>query len=130
MYGDRWKDFAPLNDVERSDILRAAAGYALGDDALGLGRFRERYAGKMGEGPDRRSFDVISEPVDASGMDFRAAAHAVAAVDTLGGFLRDMRARYPESGALPPPNPPPAKPDPGATGSTTPRPVLNRTAAR
>jgi tetratricopeptide (TPR) repeat protein len=129
IYGDRWKEFAPLNDVERSDILRAAAGYALGDDALGLGRFRERYAAKMGEGPDRRTFDVITEPVDSSGADFRAAAHAVAAVDTLDGFLRDLRTRYPETGALPP-NPAPAKPDPGPTGSIPPRPVLDRTAAR
>jgi len=102
-YGDRWKELAPLNELERSDILRAAAGYALGEDMLGLARFRERYAAKMGEGPDHRSFDVITEPVDASGADFRAAAHAVAAVDTLSGFLRDMRARYPETtNALPP----------------------------
>jgi hypothetical protein len=121
--------------------LRAAAGYALGDDSLGLARFRERYAGKMGEGPDRRAFDVITEPVDASGANFRAVAHAVAAVDTLNGFLRDLRARYPETGALPPkiaaptpgllpPNAGPAKPDPGTTGSTTPALRLRRTATR
>jgi tetratricopeptide (TPR) repeat protein len=102
-YGDRWRELATLNELERSDILRAAAGYALGEDMLGLARFRERYAAKMGEGPDHRSFDVITEPVDASGADFRAAAHAVAAVDTLSGFLRDMRARYPETtNSLPP----------------------------
>ncbi len=139
IYGDRWKEFAPLNDMERSEILRAAAGYALGEDSLGLGRFRERYVGKMGEGPDRRAFDVITEPVDASGADFREVAHSVAAVDTLSGFLRDLRARYPDSGPLPPDPPPPktsalpdgapAKPDPVTTGSTPPsRP--GRTAAR
>jgi hypothetical protein len=139
IYGDRWKEFAPLNDVERSDILRAAAGYALGDDSLGLSRFRERYAGKMGEGPDRRAFDVITETIDASGADFRAVAHSVAAVDTLAGFLRDLRARYPNSTALPTNSPPPqtsslpdaapAKPDPATTGSTPPSRV-GRTAAR
>jgi tetratricopeptide (TPR) repeat protein len=142
IYGERWAEFAPLNDVERSDILRAAAGYALGEDSLGLARFRERYAGKMGEGPDRRAFDVITEPVDASGADFRAVAHSVAAVDTLNGFLRDLRARYPGSGAPPPPKiappkttllPPkiePAKPDPATTGSTAPPPRAGRTASR
>jgi tetratricopeptide (TPR) repeat protein len=139
-YGDRWTEFAPLNDMERSDILRAAAGYALGEDSLGLARFRERYAGKMGEGPDRRAFDVITEPVDASGADFRAVAHSVAAVDTLYSFLRDLRARYPETGAstkigppktsLLPSNTESAKPDPGTTGSTMPPPRLGRTAAR
>ena len=44
------------------------------EDSLGLARLRERYAGKMGEGSEHRSFDVITEPVDSSGTDFRAAA--------------------------------------------------------
>jgi tetratricopeptide (TPR) repeat protein len=121
-YGDRWQQFTPLNDVERADILRAAAGYALGDDALGLGRFRERYAGKMGEGADHRAFDVITEPLDASGTDFRTVAHSVAAVDTLSGFLRDMQTRFPQT-SLPTAAPRTA---PGATGSAP----LNRTASR
>jgi hypothetical protein len=145
IHGDRWAEFAPLDDVERADILRAAAGYALGEDALGLARFRERYAGKMGDGPDRRTFNVLTEPVDASGADFRAVAHSVAAVDTLSAFLRDMRARYPQTGALPRMTAPPAiapplprlqpsaaaaaRPDPTPTGSTPPRP-LSRTATR
>ena len=30
LYGERWKDWQPLNDIERSDILRAQLGYALG----------------------------------------------------------------------------------------------------
>jgi tetratricopeptide (TPR) repeat protein len=141
MYGDRWKEFAPLNDAERSDIMRAAAGYALGEDSLGLGRFRERYAGKMSDGPDRRAFDVVTEPVDASGADFRAIAHSVAAVDTLSSFLRDLRARYPDTGALPPrgappktsllpPGTEPAKPASAPTGSIAPPPRPGRTAER
>ena len=47
MYGDRYKDFAPLSDVEQQDILRAEIGYALSSDAFGLARFREKYAAKM-----------------------------------------------------------------------------------
>jgi tetratricopeptide (TPR) repeat protein len=126
LYGDRWKEFTPLSDVEQADILRAAAGYALGEDTLGLARFRERYAGKMGEGPNRRAFNVITEPLAAASADFRAAAHAVAAVDTLGSFLRDLRDRFPDSAA-----PAPAAPANGpATTGTTPQPALNRTAAR
>ncbi len=31
-YGDRFRDFKPLNAVEKSDIIRAAVGYALADD--------------------------------------------------------------------------------------------------
>jgi hypothetical protein len=76
----------------------------------------------MGNGPDRRAFDVITEPVDASGADFRAVAHSVAAVDTLDGFLRDLQARYPLTGALPPTTSAPPPADNPTTGSITPRP--------
>jgi hypothetical protein len=92
LYGDRWQEFEPLDDAERPDILRTAIGYALGEDALGLGRFRERYAGKMGDGLDRRAFDVVTAPVGSGGVEFGDIARALASVDTLDGFLRDMRA--------------------------------------
>jgi hypothetical protein len=59
LYGDRWKTFEPLSDVERIDILRAGIGYALGNDAIGISRLKEKYAAKMAEGSDRRSFEVI-----------------------------------------------------------------------
>ncbi|MEA2939234.1 MAG: hypothetical protein QOC56_2738, partial [Alphaproteobacteria bacterium] len=112
--------------------------------AIGLGRFRERYAAKMGEGPERRAFDVVTSPIGASGTEFRDIARSIATVDTLETFLRDLRARYPETGTLAiPPRPPPAEPvhtstprsDPATTGSAPqppppPRLPPPRTAAR
>jgi hypothetical protein len=100
LYGARWQEWAPLADNERADVLRAAIGFALGEDPIGLGRFREKYAAKMAEGPDRRAFDVITAPTGPSGSEFRDVARAVAAVDTLDGFLRAMRARFPDTGTM------------------------------
>ena len=97
MYGTRWRDFTPLTDAERTDILRAAIGYALSEEQLSLGRLREKYAAKFAEGPDRRAFDVVSTPIGAAGPDFQDIANKLAATDTLEGFLRDLRARYPEA---------------------------------
>jgi tetratricopeptide (TPR) repeat protein len=153
LYGDRFKDWQPLNELERGDILRAALGYALSDDQLGLDRFREKYAAKIADGRDRHAFEVVSGPPGPAGAEFREIAKTIAAVDTLGGFLRDMRARYPETGAfapaasapaasMPAGNPgtaaPPAngaqlkgpKADPMPTGSVTLRAKNKRTAAR
>ena len=101
LYGERWREFEPLDDKERLDILRAAVGYALGDDVLGLTRFREKYAAKMGDGPDRRAFDVVTAPANASESEFGDVARALRAADTLETFLRDLRARYPSLGTLP-----------------------------
>jgi tetratricopeptide (TPR) repeat protein len=120
LYGERWKDWQPLNDIERSDILRAELGYALGEDTLGLGRFREKYAAKMAGTPDAHAFEVVSALLGTSGKEFAAIAHAAAAVDTLDGFLRDMQARYPDASAAPPASAQPAPPDAPQAGTPAP----------
>jgi hypothetical protein len=97
MYGERYKDFQPLTEIERQDILRAEIGYALAEDKLGLGRFRDKYAAKMAQTPDARDFDIVSAPLGSSGAEFAAIAHAATSVDTLEAFLRDIKARYPDA---------------------------------
>jgi tetratricopeptide (TPR) repeat protein len=120
LYGDRWKGFEPLADSERMDILRAAIGYVLGEDTIGVMRFREKYAAKMGDGPDRRAFEVVTAPIAPSGAEFGAIARSIATADTLEAFLRDLRTRYPETGALPSTQPPKEKMSPVDARSTEP----------
>jgi tetratricopeptide (TPR) repeat protein len=98
LYGERWREFAPLNEAERADILRAALAYSLADDALGLDRFRQKYAAKMGEGPDKNAFAVAIDRSAVASTEFAEIARKVSAVDTLEGFLRDVRAHYPPAG--------------------------------
>lgn len=100
LYGERWKDFQPLNDAERADMMRAAIGYALGEDAIGLGRLRERYAGKMADGPERQAFETATAPLNAGKAEFTEIVKKIAATDTLDSFLREMRTTFPEIGAL------------------------------
>ncbi len=115
LYGDRWRDFQPLTSIEKSDIIRAAIGYALAEDAVGLARFREKYSAKM-EGSDRAIFDIASKPAAANSSDFARIAKMAAAIDTLDGFLREMKARYPDAVARAK-LPPEIKADPNPTGS-------------
>jgi tetratricopeptide (TPR) repeat protein len=122
LYGDRWRDFQPLADIERADVLRGAIGYALAEDALGLQRFRDKYAAKMAEGPDKRAFDVVSAPLGTVAPEFSSIAKTVAAVDTLDGFLREMRARYPDTGAVAPEARPAQAGPPAAAPAATPTP--------
>jgi tetratricopeptide (TPR) repeat protein len=114
LYGERWRDFKPLSESERFDILRAAIGYSLGDEPIGLDRLREKYSVKMADTPDRRAFDVVSAPVGTASADFQEIAKKIAGVDSLDTFLRDMRTRYPDSApVLPSANKaaPPATPE-------------------
>ncbi|HET7154069.1 MAG TPA: hypothetical protein VFI87_01755, partial [Hyphomicrobiaceae bacterium] len=48
------------------------------------------------------AFDVITAPIAAPSAEFRDIVRSLAAIDTLEAFLRDLRARYPETGAMPP----------------------------
>ena len=110
LYGERWKDFAPLNDAERTDILRAAIGYTLADESISLARLRQRYLPKMAATPDAHAFDVVSAPIGASDAEFQNIAKTVAGVDTLDSFLRDRRARYPDLSTAAGDSAKPAKP--------------------
>jgi len=116
-YGDRWRDFKPLNAVEKSDVVRAVVGYALGEDALGLARFREKFAPLMSGEADKTAFDIASKPAGASSSDFTAIAKMAASVDTLDGFLREMKARFPDATSRAPSSPDAAKADPASTGA-------------
>jgi tetratricopeptide (TPR) repeat protein len=116
-YADRWRDFKPLNPVEKGDVIRALVGYALAQDAIGLARFREKYAPLMSGDDDRAAFETASRPADANTDEFAPIAKMAASVDTLDGFLREMRTRFPDATAratLPAEIP---KADPNPTGS-------------
>jgi tetratricopeptide (TPR) repeat protein len=109
-YGDRWRDFRPLSGAEKSDVIRAVVGYALAEDAIGLARFREKYAPLMSGEADKIAFDTASQPKAANSGDFAAIAKMAAGVDTMDGFLREMKARFPDGTARP-------AADPNPTGS-------------
>jgi tetratricopeptide (TPR) repeat protein len=104
-YADRWRDFKPLNPMEKGDVIRAVVGYALAEDAIGLARFREKYAPLMSGDADRAAFETASKPTATTSAEFADIAKMAASVDTLDGFLRDMKTRFPDATAkatLPP----------------------------
>lgn len=86
---------APLNDDERRHLLRAAIGYALSDEPLGLDRLRGRWRQTMAGTADARAFDVVTAPIEARGVEYREIARSIADRDTLDAFLQNYRQRYP-----------------------------------
>jgi tetratricopeptide (TPR) repeat protein len=116
-YGDRWRDFKPLNSAEKSDIIRAVVGYALAEDSIGMARFREKYAPLMSGEADRFAFETASKPANGNSAEFAEIAKMAASVDTLEGFLREMKTRFPDMTARAPLPPETAKGDPVETGS-------------
>jgi tetratricopeptide (TPR) repeat protein len=116
-YADRWRDFKPLNPAEKSDVIRAVVGYALAEDSIGLARFREKYAPLMSGDADRAAFETASKPATTSSAEFAQIAKMAASVDTLDGFLREMKTRFPDAVARAPLPPETPKTDLTPTGS-------------
>jgi hypothetical protein len=116
-YADRWRDFKPLDPVEKGDVIRAVVGYALAEDALGMVRFREKYAPLMTGEADRSAFEIASRPAAGNSAEFSAIAKMAASVDTLDGFLREMKTRFPDATARAPLPPETARGEPVHTGS-------------
>ena len=116
-YGERWRDFKPLNAAEKSDVIRAVVGYALAGDAIGLGRFREKYAPLMTGEADRAAFETASKPTSSSSAEFGLIAKMAASVDTLDGFIREMKIRFPDATARAPLSPETSGAEPVHTGA-------------
>jgi hypothetical protein len=116
-YGDRWRDFKPLNAAEKGDVIRAVVGYALAEDAIGLARFREKFAPLMSSEADKLSFDTASKPAASNSAEFALIARMAAGVDTLDGFIREMKVRFPDATARAPPSPEMTRGEPVHTGS-------------
>ena len=106
-----------LDAAEKGDVIRAVVGYALAEDVIGLARFREKYAPMMSGDADRIAFETAAQPAAASSAEFAAIAKLAASVDTLDGFLRAMKARFPDATAKAPLPPETAKGEPVHTGS-------------
>lgn len=117
LYGARWRDFAPLTAEEKGDVLRAAIGYALAEDSIGLARFADKYMPKMSEPADRAAFEVAVRPASDALPAFSQIAKMAASVDTLDGFVREMKASFPDAVAHSPARPDLATPDAAPTGS-------------
>src|SRR5437764_12181801 len=89
-------------------MIRALVGYALSVRSIGLARFREKYAPLM-TGADKLTFETASKPAASNSTEFALIAKMAASVDTLDGFIREMKTRFPHATAGAPLSPEMAK---------------------
>jgi tetratricopeptide (TPR) repeat protein len=93
--GESWRGREPLSERERRDVMRAAMAYVMADEALSLDRLRTKFAGRMAETPDARSFVFVTGADRTRPADMRELARTVANADTVSEFLAEYRRRYP-----------------------------------
>jgi hypothetical protein len=112
LVGRRWQGREPLSDQDRADLVRAAVAYSLGDEKLALDRLRGKFAAKMADSADARTFAFLTRPNIANTRSFREIARNVTSADTLADFLAEYRKHYPDAAAAERRRRPPDAPTP------------------
>lgn len=107
---EAWRGEAPLTDGQRGDVMRSAISYVMADEALSLDRLRSKFATKMAQSADARTFAFVTGANRSKAADIREMARAAAAADTLSDFMKAYRERYPAYAA-------PARQQPGAAAT-------------
>ncbi len=91
--------------------MRAAVSYVMAGEALSLDRLRSKFAQKMAQSVDARTFAFVAGASRSRPSDIREMARAAANADAISEFLKAYRERYPgysrRSGRRSRPSPPP-----------------------
>ncbi len=93
---------AALSLPARMNVIKAAVGYVLGGDELGLARMRSRFSERLANSPEWPMFDYVTGTVVQTSVDFRSVASKIAAIDGLSAFLNSYRLTYGADGSLAP----------------------------
>ena len=70
VYSERGLD-ANLALPARMNIIKAAVGYVLGGDSLGVARIRSRFSARLANSPEWPMFDYVTGPVVQGSTDFK-----------------------------------------------------------
>ncbi len=85
----------------RMSVLRAAVGYALAADTLGLSRIRAKFAEQMANSAQWPIFDFVTRNISIDSLEFKKVARELAGLDTLNAFLSAYRQQYAGDAVVP-----------------------------
>lgn len=91
-----------LGQPERMSVIKAAVGYVMANDTLGLSRLRSKFADRMVTSPEWPMFDYVTGPIQVDSLEFKKVASQVSGVDGLNAFLAAYRQTYGGEDALAP----------------------------
>jgi tetratricopeptide (TPR) repeat protein len=92
----------PLTQPGRMALVRAAVGYVLDGDTLGLERIRTKFSDVMANSEEWPMFDYVTRTINPTNTQFLLVAREVAGIDALNAFLASYRDTYGSNGAMTP----------------------------
>lgn len=88
-------DSAPqMTQASRLNVIKAAVGYVLAGDKLGVARLRSKFSAQMANSAEWPLFDYVTQDVAPTSPEFKKVAQQVAGLDSLDAFLASYRDLY------------------------------------
>lgn len=83
-----------LPQPARMSVVKAAVGFVLAGDELGLSRIRSKFAEQMANSAEWPLFEYVTRDIAPQSVEFRKVAREVASADSLDAFLASYRELY------------------------------------
>lgn len=90
-----------MTQAERLNVIKAAVGFVLAGDKIGLSRLRTKLGDQMANSAEWPLFDFVTRDIAPQSAEFRQALHEVSGIDPLDAFLTTYRAIYADGGIAP-----------------------------
>jgi tetratricopeptide (TPR) repeat protein len=90
------------NAAARMNIIKAAAGFVMANDRLGLSRLRSKFGDQMSRSAEWAMFDFVTGDTTPTSVEFRKVAREVSGLDSLNAFLSSYRETYAAGGTMTP----------------------------
>jgi hypothetical protein len=90
-----------MTKAERMNVIKAAVGFVLAGDKIGLSRLRTKLGDQMANSAEWPIFDFVTRDIAPQSAEFRQALHEVSGIDPLDAFLTTYRAIYADGGMAP-----------------------------
>lgn len=91
-----------LDKNGRMHVIKAAVGFVLSSDSIGLSRLRSKFGDVMAQSAEWAMFDFVTGDIAPASAEFRQVARQVADLDSLNAFLTSYRQLYPDADTLTP----------------------------
>jgi hypothetical protein len=86
----------------RMSVVKAAVGFVLAGDKMGLSRLRSKFSDQMAKSAEWPLFEYVTRDIAPQSLEFRKLAQEVASADSLDAFISSYRELYGEAAELAP----------------------------
>lgn len=84
-----------LDQIGRMNVVKAAVGFVLANDSMGVSRLRAKFGDAMAQSAEWAIFNFVTSDITPTSAEFKKVARQVADLDSLNAFLVSYRQVYP-----------------------------------